>query len=209
MPGIRERQKKERRAAILDSAEESFTSHGFVETGMNDIARGAGLAVGTLYNYFPSKPEIVLALVRREFDQTVAAAEVLVRRPPPNPVVAVTKLLDLVFAPFIPKDRALWQELVSAAIRDPQIATSFFESDLRLVAQLDRLLRALQARGDVRPDSDAGRSAIVLYGTFFVWFMAVLTNDALTLDEARAEVRLGAAVVMNGLLAPGQTLERP
>src|SRR5882672_5254432 len=46
------------RAEIREAAEQVFVGAGFQATKMADIARGAGVAVGTLYNYFDSKEVI-------------------------------------------------------------------------------------------------------------------------------------------------------
>ena len=46
------------RLAILEAAERVFARRGFVESKVADIAREAGLATGTLYNYFDSKEAI-------------------------------------------------------------------------------------------------------------------------------------------------------
>jgi AcrR family transcriptional regulator len=200
MAGRREQQKQQRRAAILRAASRLFASRGYAETGMQDIARRARLAVGTLYNYFPSKPEIVLALVERDVVDALTAGEAVIKRPPRDPVAAVTALLELDFAPLARHDRALWRELVGAAMADPEVGTSFFASDLRLVGQLAVLLRELQARGALRRDLDAGRAAIAVYGVFFTWFMAFVSSEAISLDVARAEIRRGVGLLMNGLL---------
>lgn len=51
------------RRAIFDAAERVFGAHGFAEAKMTQIAEGAGLAAGSLYNYFTNKEEIFRALV--------------------------------------------------------------------------------------------------------------------------------------------------
>ena len=40
---------------ILNAAKQEFAKRGFIKTSMRDIAKGAGVGVGNLYNYFPSK----------------------------------------------------------------------------------------------------------------------------------------------------------
>lgn len=200
MPELRERQKRQRRAAILRVAARLFETRGYAETGMQDVARRARLAVGTLYNYFPSKPEIALALVEEDVAEAMAAGEAVIKRPPRDPIAAVTKVLDLDLAPLARHDRRLWRELTSAAMADTGIGAAFFASDLRLVGQQSALLRELQARGDLRSDLDTGRAAIALYGVFFSWFMAFVTSEAVSLDATRAEIRLGARIVMKGIL---------
>ena len=200
MSGRRERQKQDREARILRVAAQLFAAKGYAGTSLQQIAERAHLAVGTIYNYFPSKPEIILAVVEGDTAAGLRAGEQVLKRPPSDPVKAVQVLLEKVIAPFAAHDRALWRELVGAALSDRVIGGGFFASDVRVIALLAALLRELQARGDVRADLDADRAAVALYGVFFAWFMAYLASDALTLDTVRAELRTGVRLVMHGLL---------
>lgn len=51
------------RRRILEMARDRFSRAGFEATTTRDIASAAGIAAGTLFNYFPSKEAIVMALV--------------------------------------------------------------------------------------------------------------------------------------------------
>lgn len=62
------------RRAILDAAEEAFAASGFHGAHMQEIARRAGLAVGTIYNHFGQKEDVLLALLEQRIDEM---AEVL------------------------------------------------------------------------------------------------------------------------------------
>ncbi|MEE9606607.1 MAG: TetR/AcrR family transcriptional regulator [Myxococcota bacterium] len=201
MTGLRERQKQGREARILAAAAELFETQGYGGTAIQEIAGRAELAVGTIYNYFRSKPEIVLAIVRRDTAEALAAGEEVLKHPPRDPVGAVTALLERAIEPFARHDRALWRELVAAALLDPKLAAGLFAEDLRLVGELSALLRELQARGDLRPELDAGRAAVALYGVFFSWFMAFVASDAVAIGAVRAELAQGIGLVMHGLLA--------
>jgi AcrR family transcriptional regulator len=55
---VRETARLAIRAGLRDAAERVFVRGGFSATKMSDIAREAGVAVGTLYNYFESKEVI-------------------------------------------------------------------------------------------------------------------------------------------------------
>jgi AcrR family transcriptional regulator len=57
------------RRAILDSAEKVFRSEGFADAKMAKIARGAGVAAGTIYNYFDSKDSIFRALLEQRAEE--------------------------------------------------------------------------------------------------------------------------------------------
>ena len=61
---ITEQAKKENRARIIKAANELFTQKGFEETTTRDIARASGLAVGTMFNYFPSKETLAMTMVK-------------------------------------------------------------------------------------------------------------------------------------------------
>lgn len=54
-----------RRRRILDAATRVFAEKGFERATIRDIARGAGVADGTIYNYFANKPALLLALLDR------------------------------------------------------------------------------------------------------------------------------------------------
>ncbi len=70
---VRSRRRQEYRRAILDAAEEVFGQSGYGATKMSAIASAAGVAIGTLYNYFDSKEAVFSALLER------AQAEMLER----------------------------------------------------------------------------------------------------------------------------------
>lgn len=63
---VRNRRRKETRPdEILDAALEEFVQKGFAAARLDDVARRAGVAKGTIYLYFPSKGELFKAVVRR------------------------------------------------------------------------------------------------------------------------------------------------
>ena len=65
------------RAAVLDAARKLFFEDG-MDAGMDEIARTAGVGVGTVYRHFPHKADLVIALVREHFARLAdAAAEAL------------------------------------------------------------------------------------------------------------------------------------
>lgn len=53
---------EERRREILEASLELFATRGFDETTVQDIASAAGVAIGTVYLYFPSKEHVLLGL---------------------------------------------------------------------------------------------------------------------------------------------------
>jgi AcrR family transcriptional regulator len=200
MTGRRARQKQDREARIVEAAAALFQERGFEAATMQEVAARAGLAVGTLYNYFRSKSDLGLALMRRDADEGLAAGARILKKPPDDPARALTLLLRRAMAPFARHERRLWRELVGAALRDPKLGSGLFAADLRLLEQLAILVRRLQRRGALRPDVDADRAAVALYAGFLAWFLAYLSTDGISLSLVRTEVRKGIEIVVRGLL---------
>ena len=55
---------KQRKQQILDAALTIFSRKGFAEATTAEIARTAGIAEGTIYKYFPSKRELMVAVIK-------------------------------------------------------------------------------------------------------------------------------------------------
>ncbi len=64
----REREKKQRRSAIIEAAERLFLSQGFETTTMEQIANEAEYSKGTLYNYYNSKEELYIAIGSKAYN---------------------------------------------------------------------------------------------------------------------------------------------
>src|ERR671922_2134232 len=58
----------ERRAQLLAAATDVFVNNGYHATVMDDIAERAGVSKPVLYQHFPSKLELYLALLDRHVD---------------------------------------------------------------------------------------------------------------------------------------------
>jgi AcrR family transcriptional regulator len=68
----------ERKSQILNAAEEVFTEKGFDQARMEDIADQTGLSKGTLYLYFKSKDDLIIAILDRLFQREFGQMEKLV-----------------------------------------------------------------------------------------------------------------------------------
>ena len=61
--------RRERRAQLLSSALEVFVAHGYHAAAMDDIAERAGVSKPVLYQHFPGKLDLYLALLDQSCDQ--------------------------------------------------------------------------------------------------------------------------------------------
>jgi len=72
---VNEETKAETRQALLDAAARAFARRGYHETSIDSVSEAAGVAKGTIYNYFTSKEEVLHALVRSACRLAADAAE--------------------------------------------------------------------------------------------------------------------------------------
>ena len=114
-PWKRERRKQDREQRILAAARHLFDRKGYGGAAMEDIARRASLAVGTLYNYFPSKDDLLLAIFRRDSERVVALAERILADPPADPSEAIAALADAFMQSVAAEQRALWRDILARA----------------------------------------------------------------------------------------------
>ena len=71
----RRRRKEARPQELLDSALDLFVEKGFAATQIDDVAPRAGGSKGTVYLYFPSKEELLKAVIRHNLSLTIAQAD--------------------------------------------------------------------------------------------------------------------------------------
>lgn len=72
---LREKQRQEREALILQMAEEVLREKGYHEASIDEIASRVGIAKGTVYLHFPSKEDLVVAILRRDIQQLLAKVD--------------------------------------------------------------------------------------------------------------------------------------
>jgi AcrR family transcriptional regulator len=116
---------------VLAAAAQVFAEQGYANTTTNHIAARAGVSIGSLYQYFPSKDALLMALAERHVERAFASVmeEVRAWRDAPVP-----ELL-----------RALVGALVEAHQIEPRLHRVIFE-EARLDATFRRRLDELDAR---------------------------------------------------------------
>ncbi|MCZ7418227.1 MULTISPECIES: TetR/AcrR family transcriptional regulator [unclassified Micromonospora] len=137
------------RQRLLEAAVRAFSRSG-AEVTLEQIARDAGVGIGTLYRHFPTREALVEAAYRNELERLCDSAAELLDQLPPE--AAIRAWMDR-FIDYLATKREMADalRLVIAAGTNP-----FAQSRDRLLAALDRLLAAGAAAGTVRSDVDPG-----------------------------------------------------
>lgn len=78
-PPARQRRKQARPQELLAAALDLFVEKGFAATRSEEVAARAGVSKGTLYLYYPSKEELLKAVIRESIASQIAEGEDIVR----------------------------------------------------------------------------------------------------------------------------------
>jgi len=142
--------------ALLDAAAQVFERHGYAAGTTNRIAERAGVSIGSLYQYYPNKDAILVALVEQHLDEGAAAAgPVLAALAADVPPIedGMRRLVEAMVA--LHRDRpALHRVLFEEAPRPPALRRRLEELEEAATAAVAAYLRASGAT-----DRDPSRAA--------------------------------------------------
>lgn len=153
--------KQANRARLLRAAAEQFALDGIEGANVNEISLAAGFAKGTVYNYFPSKEALFLAVVEEAYRLTERSAEPLPDAP------TATRLVNLLNADIEwvrhhePFARVLARETLNP---NPRLYPQIVKAAAPLIDRVVAILRAGIDRGEVRADMPLERLALVFLG---------------------------------------------
>jgi len=132
------------RQRLLAAAKESFGEVG-PEASLDEIARRAGVGIGTLYRHFPTRDAIIEAVYRHEVEQLASSADRLLAELPPGE--ALRQWLRL----FV--DYLATKKVIVAALEDTGGTTALYASSGDAIrAASGKLLERAKESGDVRAD---------------------------------------------------------
>ena len=207
MTGLRERQKAGRREGIIKAAALLFRRDGFAATSIEQIAERAELSAGTVYNYFASKGDLLLALVALDGAQVRAAGARHVARPVSDPVAAVNALLEgYVDHALVHLDKRMWRQMMGIALSfsETELGSGYRALDRKLAGQVGDLCATLQERGDIPAGVDCKDAGEVLFYVCNSLFMEFVADDALTLAAMKKRMQRQVKLVFRGLQEPGE-----
>ncbi|PIB79112.1 TetR/AcrR family transcriptional regulator [Mycobacterium celatum] len=174
---------QQRRERVLDAALAIAATGGYEAVQMRLVAKRSGIAVGTLYRYFPSKVHLLVSLLGREIEHVDTTAE-----------------LNAVAGSASERLHHIIDRLNRSMQRNPQLAEAmtraFVFADGSAAAEVDRVSRMTdrmfaRAISDGQPAEQHYRTARVISDVWLSNLLAWLTRRASAADVSR---RLDLAV---------------
>ncbi len=191
MAGLRAKQKADRNRRILEAATSLFRDAGYDSARIEDIAERAEVSVGTLYNYYQNKGDILLAAVTMEVEEVLEAGRHIVANPPPTVAAALQALIEQYYDhSLVYLSKEMWRVAMALSIQQPESPFSrrYTELDRRLCGQVSSLVLRLQANGAVRADVDAAAVGEMFFNNLNLMFIEFAKDEAMPLEALKAQV---------------------
>jgi AcrR family transcriptional regulator len=152
-PGGREARSAARREAILAAALDEFSDRGFAATRLDDVARRAGVAKGTIYLYFRDKESLFQDLVRDMLAPMIGTIEELSKAEVPMSVLA-DRIVDMfVHEVYETRRKDVVRLVLTEGRRFPKLAEFYYREVLsHIITAVRATLKRAAARGEV-PDA--------------------------------------------------------
>jgi AcrR family transcriptional regulator len=203
MPKITQAQRDARRQQILDAAVRCFSRDGFHNTTTADLVRESGVSQGTLYLYFATKDDIIIALADdRHHGQAFLNA---LAQNEPDPVQGLMLLIELYGKGLAETQRADLRRVGiqgwAEALRNPTIHASIIEGFTAVRGAIVDLIQRGQASGKIRPDADAEAISRVMTALFQGLMLQTAWGEAFDLEACGRTVR----DMIDGALLPPPT----
>lgn len=143
----------ERREQILRAAETCFVRKGFHAATTAEISAEAQISVAGLYQHFPSKNDLILALIEKDLQASISVLEKVAGESDFFSAVQ-RQMTAAIEAALADNSARIRLEIIAEATRSPVVAAMLAEADTKLVAAVTKLFADAQARGHANPDLD-------------------------------------------------------
>jgi len=137
------------RERLIGAAKAAFADAG-ADVALEEIARRAGVGIGTLYRHFPTRDAVIEAVYRREVEQLGAAAQRLLADEPPGQAL---RDWMRVFVDYIATKKVIAAALANLS-SSPTLYAASGETIISAITTLTTLTTAAITAGDIRPDAD-------------------------------------------------------
>jgi AcrR family transcriptional regulator len=188
-----------RRTAILEAALEEFAGRGFALARLDDVARRAGVAKGTIYLYFRDKETLFQELVRTMLTPLAGAIQAAAIREMPVRALAELIVNTLVKEIYGTRRKDVIRLVISEGAHFPELAEFYYREVIaRVLPPVRERLRVAAKSGELASDALARFPQLLVAPALLaiVWsalFGRFAPLDIRALMRAHLEVLFGAA----------------
>jgi AcrR family transcriptional regulator len=169
---------------------------------MEAIAEKAEVSIGTIYNYYQNKGDVLLAIVAMEVELVLKQGAAVIENPP----LHVGDAMDTLTGVFIDDalifiNKELWRLAMSITIQQPlsPFGLTYMELDNALMEQTCALVVKLQSLGLVHAHIDAVSVGELLFNSANNMFINYVKTDSMQLLDLRNMIRRQNRLVFDAI----------
>ena len=192
MDGLRARQKLNRNNRILESAADLFKQSDYDAVKMEAIAAASEVSIGTIYNYYQNKGDLLLAIVSMEVNEILQAGAAVVKNPPLNAFDAVDTLVGIYYDhSLIYLSKEMWRVAMSISTQQPNspFGLTYAALDTALANQTCELIAKLQKLDLINVDCDVRAIGEVIFNNLNMMFIGFVKDQTMSLSKLRKKLR--------------------
>jgi AcrR family transcriptional regulator len=191
MMGLLQKRKEKTRKSILQTARRLFLTQGFVNTTMQDVARECELGVGTLYNYFSSKVDLLFAVFSEEMMEVGLELPARVNHEQ-KLVDKMKQVVDLYLTQLFKSQRSLFRELMVVIFHRlegyEQLVSRIRETDALFLQVVRNVIEHEKQSGRIPGDWDTEATIEVIYSILQATTIAFISQDELTIEQVKQTI---------------------
>ncbi len=183
MTGLRAKHRVDRNQRIVEAATGLFRKVGYEGARIEEIAAKAEVSIGTIYNYYRNKGDILVAIVTMEVNEVLAAGQAIIEKPHKNAEKAVDMLMAIyVGHSLVYLNKEMWRHAMATSTQQPDspFGKTFSALDRALVDQTCALVAKLKSLGLARADVDARGVGEMLFNNMNMMFIGFIKSDMST-----------------------------
>jgi AcrR family transcriptional regulator len=190
-----------RRNQILDAAAEVFAEKGFHRTTTKDIAGKAGIAEGTIYNYFDSKDDLLIGMMSRLTELETLGDELTEALQGDVRDFFVEMFRHRVES--LERSQGILRAVLPEVIANGELREYYYQRFvLRVAGLLEQYVKARIELGHIRP-VDAALATRAVQAMFVGLFVMRIFGDETIIERWEALPELLATIIFDGLRAEG------
>ena len=201
MSGLRERQKAIRHDRILEAATRLFREQGYETVKIEAIAAAAEVSIGTIYNYYRNKGDLLVAIVSLEVEEVLRQGEEVIAHPPASAEAAVDALVGGYIEHSLHYlSKEMWRQAMAISTTQPEspFGETYAALDVALAQQTCQLIEKLQQLGLLDRAADAAGLGEVIFNNTNMNFIVFVKDEGMTLGELRSHLRRQNRAVLAG-----------
>lgn len=190
----RERKKTEYRNKIIIAAMNLFSNKGFEGTSIAEIMKVADLGVGTFYNYFSNKDEIIMHLFR-ELNQKLSEVVCKSVNKNQNPSEQIPEIYEIL-GRELERNKGYAKVVYLELLRNQMVFKIIAHEQRWLMELLDYWIKAGQEKNYFRQEISAEKTVKLLTGTYIHAVYNWLSDDAESISKILA---FDIAIILKGI----------